>query len=431
MSSEADTSSGVRPTDDKGKRKRPESPSQDLTSRKSTDRKIPQRQSSRVNSIKAPWFTENSAESHTDRTLDNLGNFRKFLRDSRDEAELAVYLGLQHKHDLRHFALSWPAPHKQTASLKVEISHLIQDGKELSCIEDPYEIWPQRPRESEEHTSLRMTHIMAWHLVQMSKDIEEYIMSSDLHNYHRTRRYRGELSAMLELDISLDNVSHPRPRLTSWRNDPNERFDRCWTILRYISWIPYMKSWEKVLGFFVSSTNKAAIYDSSMPTRTIPRPNHVRLAQQCSSVFPEEITNALAPIQVKVTWDRNRNTLGNMNLCRVLTGIAHAGKLLPPAEQTMTQDPRLCRTGASFRDIIRHMMSCGGYGLNLYEMMLSYRVETDSCCYQVDAFRSQWKVLHGIFSDPANTNFVIRVLLDVHDYRNGDVYETTELPPVY
>jgi hypothetical protein len=349
-----------------------------------------------------------------------------------------VYLGLQHKHDLRHFALSWPviktwitAPHKETASLKVEINHLIQDGKELSCIEDPYEIWPQRPRESEKNASLRITHIMAWHLVQMSKDIEEYIMSSDLHNFHRTRRYRGELSAILELDIPLDNVCHPRPQLISWRNEPNDRFDLCWTILGYLSWIPYMMSWEKALAFFVSSENQAIIYDSKMPTGTIPRPNHLGFAQQCYSSCLEEGINALAPIQVKVTWDRSENTQGNMNLCRVLTGIAHDGRALPPTEQTMTQDPRLCRTGASFRDVIRHMMSCGGYGLNLYDMKLSYRAQTDNCYYQIDAFRSQWKVLHGVFADSANTNFVIRVLLDVHDYQNGEVYETTELPPVY
>lgn len=349
-----------------------------------------------------------------------------------------MYLGLQHKHDLRHFALSWPiiktwirAPHKQTMSLQVEINHLIQDGKELSCIENPYEIWPQCPGESKENASLRITHIMAWHLVQMSKDIEEYTMSSDVHNFHRTRRYRGELSAILELDIPLDNISHPRPQLISWRNEMNDRFDRCWTILGYISWIPYMESWEKALQFFVSSENKAIVYDSGMSTGTRPRPNHLRLAQQCSSLSLDESTNALAPIQVKVTWDRNQNTHGNMNLCRVLAGIAHEGKVLPPTDLMMTQDPRLCRTGASFRDIIRHMMSCGGYGLNLCDMTLSYRAETDNCYYQIDAFRSQWKVLQGIFSDSANSNFVIRVLLDVHDYRNGEIYETTELPPVY
>lgn len=361
-----------------------------------------------------------------------------FLRDSRDEAELAMYVGLQNKHDLRHFALSWPviktwirAPHKQTHSLKVEINHLIQDGKELPCIEDPYEIWPQRSRESQEHASLRLTHIMAWHLVQMSKDIEEYIRSSDLDNFHRTRRYRGELSAILELDIPLDNIFHPRPQLISWRNELNDRCDRCWSILGYISWIPYMKSWEKALGFFVSSENKAATYDSGMPTATRARPNHLRLAQQCSSSSPEGNTKSISPMQVKVTWDRNENTHRNADLCRVLTAVVHEGKLLPPADQMMTQDPRLCRTAASFRDIIRHMMSCGGYGLNLYDMKLSYQSETDNYYYQIDAFRSQWKVLHAVFSDPANSNFVIRVLLDVHDYRNGEIYETTELPPVY
>ncbi|KAJ5607099.1 hypothetical protein N7537_003718 [Penicillium hordei] len=443
MSSEAGPTS-IRPIDDKGKRKRPESPSQDPMSKKSKDMKIPQRQSARIVSRKvrcrgkSPWPTGASSASHSDHTLDDLGNFKMFLRDSRDEAELAVYVGLQNKHDLRHFALSWPviktwirAPHKQTHSLKVEINHLIQEGKELPCIEDPYEIWPQRSRESEEHASLRLKHIMAWHLVQMSKDIEEYIRSSDLDNFHRTRRYRGELSAMLELDIPLDNISHPRPQLISWRNELNDRCDRCWSILGYISWIPYMKSWEKALGFFVSSENKAVTYGSGMPTATRARPNHLRLAQQCSSSSPEGKTKAIPLIQVKVTWDSDENTHRNADLCRVLSSIVHEGKLLPPADQTMTQDPRLCRTAASFRDIIRHMMSCGGYGLNLYDMKLSYRSETDSCYYQIDAFRSQWKVLHGVFSDPANSNFVIRVLLDVHDYRSGEIYETTELPPAY
>ncbi|OQD95383.1 hypothetical protein PENSOL_c020G01909 [Penicillium solitum] len=267
MSSQAGPSS-IRPTDHKGKRKRPESPSQEPTSRKSKDMKNPQRQSAKAELQKerthglnlvdkfpkenssqyqqvpeephfaSPWPTRPGSASDSDNTLDDLGNFRMFVRDSRDEAELAVYVGLQNKHDLRHFALSWPviktwirAPHKQTHSLEVEINHLIQDGKELPCIEDPYEIWPQRSRESEEHTSLRLTHIMAWHLVQMSKDIEEYIRSSDLDNFHRTRRYRGDLSAMLELDIPLDNIFHPRPQLISWRNELNDRCDRCWSIL--------------------------------------------------------------------------------------------------------------------------------------------------------------------------------------------------------
>ncbi|KAJ5932547.1 hypothetical protein N7516_007036 [Penicillium verrucosum] len=330
MSSEGGPAS-TGPTDNNGKRKRPESPSQEPTSRKSKDIKIPQRQSARIelqkkqekahrldlghkfpkeNSTqhlqvpvephgergKSPWVTGPTSTNHPDNTLDDLGNFRMFVRDSRDEAELAVYVGLQNKRDLRHFALSWPviktwikAPHKQTHSLKVEINHLIQDGKELQCIEDPYEIWPQRSRESEEHTSLRLTHIMAWHLVRMSKDIEEYIRSSDLDNLHRTRRYRGELSAMLELDIPLDNIFHPRPQLISWRNELNDTYDRCWSILGYISWIPYMKSWEKALGFFVSSENNAITYDSGMPTATRPRPNHLRLAQQCSSSSPGEV----------------------------------------------------------------------------------------------------------------------------------------------
>ncbi|KAJ5951922.1 uncharacterized protein N7479_010335 [Penicillium vulpinum] len=485
MSSEAGPSSSVRSSDDKGKRKRPDSPSQDPTSKKSRDRKLPQRQSVGIDSIKvrrfatasipqiyprkqendhsldhgktspkkilsqyqqvsgkphgaSPWASETSTADYLDRTFDDQGNFKNFLRDSRDEAELAMYLGLEHKHDLRHFALSWPviktwikAPHKQTVSLKVEINHLIQDGKELSCIENPHEIWPQRPRESEDHASLRTIHIMAWYLIRMSKDIEEYTMSSDMHNFHLTRRYRGELSAMLDLDIPLDNVSHPRPQLTSWRNDLNERLDRCWAILGYVSWIPYMKSWEKALGFFVSSKNQAIIYDSKMPTETIPRPNHLGLAQQCSSLSVEKRTQSLPPIQVKVNWDRDRNLRKSINLCHVLTGIAHDGKVLPRTDQMMTQDPRLCRTGASFRDIIRHMMSCGGYGLNLDDLILSYRVETDNCYYQINAFRSQWKILHGVFSDRDNSDFVIQVLLEVHDYRNGEIYETTELPPVY
>ncbi|KAJ5804454.1 uncharacterized protein N7518_000757 [Penicillium psychrosexuale] len=251
MGSEAGPS-GVHPTDEKGKRKRPESPAQDLTSKK-VSLKVrgvaavrephihPEKQeedhlldyvdtcpkgisSQYPNPVnigeKSPWPIEASAVNYP--TFDDLGNFKKFVRDSRDEAELAVYLGLQHKHDLRQFAFSWPvikawirAPHNQTISLKSEINHLIKGGKELSCIEDPYQVWPQLPEESEEDASLRITHIMAWHLVQMSKDIEEYTMSSDLHNFHRTRRYRGELSAMLELDIPLDNIFHPRPQLIS------------------------------------------------------------------------------------------------------------------------------------------------------------------------------------------------------------------------
>ncbi|CAI7659131.1 unnamed protein product [Penicillium glandicola] len=485
MSSEAGPSSSVHPADDKGKRKRPESPSRDPASKKSKDMKVPQRHSARIDALKvrrvdvikiphtypeeqekghpldpgeksskesscqypqapaephgaSPWPIGAGTTDHPDRTFDDIGNFRKFLRDSRDEAELAVYLGLQNKHDLRHFALSWPviktwirSPHKQTISLKAEINHLIQDGKELSCIENPYEVWPQRPRESEEHASLRITHIMAWYLVQMSKDIEEYIGTSDLHNFQRTRRYRGELSALLELDVPQDNVSHPRPQLISWRNEPHESFDRCWTILGYVSWIPYMTSWERALRFLVSSDNHAIIYDTKMPTGTRPRPNQLSLAQQSSSLPTEEITKSLAPIQVKVVWDRDENTRRNMDLCRVLAGLAHQGKVLPPVDLMMTQDPRLCRTSASFRDIIRHMMSCGCYGLNLSDMVLSYRADTDNHYYQIDAFQSQWKVLHGIFSDSLNSNFVIRVLLDVHDHQKGEIYETTELPPVY
>lgn len=272
---------------------------------------------------------------------------------------------------------------------------------------------------------------MAWHLVQMSNDIEEYIRASDMDNFRHTRRYRGELSAILELDIPQDNIFHPRPQLITWRNELNDRCDRCWAILGYISWIPYMKSWEKALIFFVSSKNKAITYDSRMPTKTKPRPNHLRLAQQCSSSSLESSTNALAPFKVKVIWDRSDNTHRNMNLLRVLTAITHDGKVLPPADQMMTQDPRACRTVASFRDIIRHMMCCGAYGLNLGDMKLSYCARADKCYYEIDAFRSQWKVLQGIFSDQANSNFVIRVLLDVHDHRNGEIYETTELPPVY
>ncbi|KGO78193.1 hypothetical protein PITC_034080 [Penicillium italicum] len=265
----------------------------------------------------------------------------------------------------------------------------------------------------------------------MFKDIEDYIRSSDLENFHRTRRYRGELSARLEVDIPLDKIFHPRPQLMTWRNELNDRYNRCWAILGYVSWIPYMKSWEKALGFFVSSGNRASIYDNGMPIKTKERPNHLRLAQQCPSSSLEASTQVLAPMQVKVTWDRNDNTHRNVNLCRVLTSIAHEGKALPRTDQMMTQDPRACRTGASFRDIIRHMMCCGGYGLNLCDMKLSYCAEVDNCYYEIDAFRSQWKVIQGIFSDPANSKFVIRVLLDVHDFRNGEVYETTELPPVY
>lgn len=36
----------------------------------------------------------------------------------------------------------------------------------------------------------------------------------------------------------------------------------------------------------------------------------------------------------------DQNTYENMNLCQVLAGIAHEGKLLPPMDQMMTQDPR-------------------------------------------------------------------------------------------
>lgn len=381
----------------------------------------------------AAYRDETRRSSTSDRTFENLGNWSLFLRDSRDEAELAQYLGLQHKHDLRHFALSWPviktwirAPHEQTSALKGEINRLIQDNKDdFSSIEDPYEVWPQQDQESVEQASVRRTHIMAWHLLQMSKDTEEYIRSSDVQNFYRTRRFRGELAEILELDMPLDLIFHPRPQLTSWRNELVEKFDRCWTILAYVSWIPYMISWEKTLEYLVSTTTKAIIYDTKMLTSTRPRPSHLGFFQTSS-----QGQNPIVPIQVRVNWERDKNSLEKVGLRHLLAKIAQDGRSFPPTDQILTWDPRQCKRGSSFRDNIRRAMSCSIFGFNLCDMALLYQSDTEHTFYELNTFRIQWKVLKGIFSDPDNSNFVIRVVLDIHDPRNGDIYETTELPPV-
>ena len=368
--------------------------------------------------------------------FDGAGNWKSFLDDSQDEAKLAVYLGLQHKSDLRHFALCWPviktwirAPRDLTGLKKDEVFQLIQESRELPSIENPEAVWPNRSKDSEQSALLKKKHRLAWHLIQMSKDIAEYIQSSDLENLQLTQKFRRELSAILQHEFPM-SVRHPRPELNPWKSkDPKELIDRCWSILSYVSWIPYLKSWENILSFLTDPRIEALLYDSKIPARVRPRPSHLRLSQQCSSPSPYQSIQAPTPIVVKVSWDPDREFDGKLHLWRQLAVITAEKKQPPRRDQTMTQDPRLCRSAGSFRDIIRRMMDCGIHGFNLNELMLSYRSGEDNCYYQHDALRSQWNVLKEMFSDPDNTNFVLQVVLEVHD-GNGDVYETTELPPV-
>jgi hypothetical protein len=118
--------------------------------------------------------------------FDSASNWKDFLDDHRDDASLVVYLGLQHKSDLRHFALSWPviktwmrAPHDLSGLGKEAVFQLIEESGELSIIEDPEVVWPSHSKDSEQSALLKQEHRMAWHLIKMSKDIAEYIQSSD------------------------------------------------------------------------------------------------------------------------------------------------------------------------------------------------------------------------------------------------------------
>jgi hypothetical protein len=358
------------------------------------------------------------------------------LEDSCDEAKLTVYLGLQHKSDLRHFALSWPviktwirASDDLIGLSKDEVYQLIEDSTELPSIEDPETVWPKRPTDSEESALLKSKHRIAWHLIQMSKNIAKYIQSSDQSNQQLTQRYRRELGAILQHDITM-RVRHPRPEINPWKEqNPKELMDRCWSVLSYVSWIPYLKSWEIVLSFLTDPRNEALLYDSKKPERVRSRPSLRRLYEQCYSPSSYNVVEGPAPILVKVVWDREREFDGKQRLWRLLANLVAEKKEIPVRDQIMIQDPRLCRSAASFRDLVRRIMDCGIHGFNLNEMILSYRSEQDNCYYQHDALQSQWNVLRGMFSDPDNKNFVLRVVLQVH-VGGGDVYETTDLPPV-
>jgi hypothetical protein len=367
---------------------------------------------------------------------DHSQSWNNFLEDSCNEAKLTVYLGLQHKSDLRHFALSWPviktwirASNDLIGLSKEEVYQLIECSTELSIIEDPEAVWPKRPNDSEESAFLKRKHRIAWQLIQMSKNIAKYIQSSDQDNQLLTQRYRRELSAILQHDITM-SIRHPRPEVNPWKDqNPKEVIDRCWSILSYVSWIPYLKSWEIFLSFLTSPQNEALLYDSKKPDRVRARPSRCRLYEQFCSIIPYDVTEAPSPIIVKVIWDREREFDGKAILWRLLAKLVSEKKDPPRREQVMAHDPRLCQSAASFRDVVRRIMDCDVHGLDLNEVTLSYLSEQDKSYYQQNALQSQWNVLKGIFSDPDNKNFVLRVVLQVRS-GTGDVYETTDLPPV-
>lgn len=231
-------------------------------------------------------------------------------------------------------------------ALKSQVNDLLQNDKEdFSCIHDPYGVWPQHPQESQEQASLRLAHIMAWYLIQMSKYIEENIRSSDVHNSERTREFRGELAAVFHFNMPMDELSHPRPQLKSRRNGLNDSFDCCWAILNYKSWIPHMMSWEKKLEYLAHSKKKAIGHGTKSPTVTMPRPNYGMLSQQVSPSSPQQTTIVSAPIQVTVIWNKDQATRLNPELRCAVLGVAADRRTIAASEQVSMWDPRFATRG--------------------------------------------------------------------------------------
>ncbi|KAJ5872228.1 uncharacterized protein N7529_004581 [Penicillium soppii] len=218
------------------------------------------------------------------------------------------------------------------------------------------------------------------------------------------------------------SVHHPRPEPNPWKNDsPKELIDRCWSILSYIPWITYLKLWENVLLFLTGPRNDALLYDRKIPQWVQPRPSLLRLSQLCFSPVPLQSSPATAPLLVKLVWDTDWEFEGKPLCWRHLATLAVQNINPPKKDHIMTQDPRLCISAASLRDVVRRLMDCGIHGLNLHALTLSYHSREDNCYYHYDALRSQWKVLKGMFSDPDNTNFVLKVVLEAHSGK-GDIF---------
>lgn len=99
-----------------------------------------------------------------------------------------------------------------------------------------------------------------------------------------------------------------------------------------------------------------------------------------------------------------------------MTITKEEGIAMPPPQQKIVVEPRICADEEVFRDMIRRRYNCEAIGMNICMQKLSF-IDTsrDDINQQLDLLRELWDYVRGAFENPAFHSHWLRVEFEALD----------------
>ncbi|CAI7581268.1 unnamed protein product [Penicillium discolor] len=187
-----------------------------------------------------------------------------------------------------------------------------------------------------------------------------------------------------------------------------EKVNRCWELLKWFGWL---KSTPKPGWTHVATINairKAPLVND----HNLPSWMQAPKAEAKSQLSYDKSDAKYHPISI---------TKGELDV--VLEVAEEKGLKIPTSKCKMSQEPQGFTSIAMFRNYVRVMFNCRELGLKLHTVTLHHHSGSLGEGIFCDFMTGEWDEMKSAFSDVANTEFRIDMVLQALKFAEEKIYE--------
>lgn len=264
---------------------------------------------------------------------------------------------------------------------------------------------------------------VAWCCLRLMALLDDYNTNSLGQNMAENKTTQAEIASGTGLTfpnhkaqniftkINLGPVNEHENRL--------EKVNRCWELLKYFGWL---KSTPKS-GWTRVATINAIRKPPLVNDHNLPSWMQAPKAEAKSQLSYDKSDAKYHPISITVIWLQSKKFPQKGELDVALEVAEEKGLKIPTSKCKMSQEPRKFTSIAMFRNYIRVMFNCRELSLNLHTVTLHYHSGSLGEEIFCDVMTGEWDEMKSAFSDTANTEFRIDVVLRALKFAEEKIYE--------
>ncbi|KAJ5619498.1 hypothetical protein N7510_003482 [Penicillium lagena] len=297
---------------------------------------------------------------------------------------------------------------------------------------DPAKDWDYNEEgETEERQKQMKTRHLAYHLLNLEGDVQEYRNNTLQHNKDLDAEYRTKFNALGEPQVPYEEFEIRKPPELfrySEKESRLESINRCYALLQYLKHsVTHPHIWDGRMKSLESIREGVHVHISHVPGWMQVEEDETGLPFPPDDVSDDEVDNK--PLSVRVFWYQDKMLPGHEGLEEAILNGKSRDFKIPSSDQSLSKDPRLCKSGGVFRDMIRKMFNCQELRLDIRDLELRYTSATNECGASKDLLSCEWEECKAVFASDENTDFVIKLVLYAVEDPSADILESDNLQP--